>query len=171
MREQISAVAAASCRLGYHRLCSMRGANVYERAMSPPSRKCRSAGCVFRLSRAMADFVRDPCAIERAGRRQVAVRPFVPVTLCLECGAQRSIEPNVGGRLHRKSCPPNPAPSMRIGVTSPVVMPSNRCTGIGGPEAPTQRLGHSSQSHEVGLPQSPGRTLSGTCKGVQNLKG
>jgi hypothetical protein len=27
-------------------------------------------------------------------------------------------------------------------------------------------LGHSSQSHEVGLPQSPGRTLSlsGTCK-------
>src|ERR1022692_1705195 len=52
-------------------------------------------------------------------------------------------------------------------ASNPNAASPTRRTGIDGPEAPTQRLGHSSQSHEVGLPQSPGRTLSlsGTLQG------
>jgi hypothetical protein len=30
LKEQVSAVAAALCRLGYHGLCSIRGAHVYK---------------------------------------------------------------------------------------------------------------------------------------------
>jgi hypothetical protein len=36
IKEQASAVVAALCRRRYHGLCSMRGANIYKRAMSPP---------------------------------------------------------------------------------------------------------------------------------------
>jgi hypothetical protein len=44
IEQQVSRDSSALCSLGYHGFCSIRGPNVYKRAMSPPPLKAQFNG-------------------------------------------------------------------------------------------------------------------------------